>query len=559
VERYRLRYGDTELELEQSRTLIGIRPRSARPEEARAAVQRGLQGASWKDEGSLGGFQIVAIEDAAVDADAALDRIRRDGAVAVGTHVFEVAQGASAFVPTGDLYLEFAASASDARRQELIERYALSIREKRDEHGFVVAITRDSPNPIKVAASLQGEAGVAVAEPDLASAATIKALALPTDPLLSEQWHLRNTGRHRGTTVGFLAGADARVINGWVAAQSLGQAPIVIAVIDDGFDLTHPDFARPGKYIHPWDFSRRSADVKPGPNDWHGTACAGVATGLAGGGRIVGAAPGCTLMPVRWGPNLSDAQIEAWFDYVTARGAAVVSCSWGAANPYFPLSTRAKRAINRCATQGRGGKGCVIVFAAGNDNRNINNPAGGTIDGFAIHPDVVAVAASNSRDQRSNYSNFGKEISICAPSSGAGGWGILTSDVTGTDPFSGESLGYAVGDYEYDFGGTSSACPLVAGVAGLVLSVAPTLTAAQVKRLLQQTARKIGGAAQYDSRGHSPRFGYGCVDAEAAVKAALANAQPLIAARVYPRGENIRPVRRAKPRRAKSSAPAKNG
>lgn len=559
MDRYKLRYGDTELELEQSRTLIGVRPRSARPAEALGAVQRGLQGAAWKAEGSLGGFQVIAIEDAAVDVDGALDRIRRDGAISVGTHVFEIAQGGSAFVPTGDLYLEFSAGTSDARRQELIERYALSIRERRDEHGFVVAVTRDSPNPIKVAAGLQGEAGVTVAEPDLASAATVKALALPTDPLLSEQWHLRNTGRHRGTTVGFLAGADARVINGWVAAQSLGQPPIVIAVIDDGFDLTHPDFARPGKYVQPWDFTRRSPDVKPGSNDWHGTACAGVATGLAGGGRIVGAAPGCTLMPVRWGPNLSDAQIEAWFDYVAARGASVVSCSWGAANPYFPLSTRAKRAITRCATQGRGGKGCVIVFAAGNENRNINNPAGASIDGFAIHPDVIAVAASNSRDQRSNYSNFGKEISICAPSSGAGGWGILTSDVTGTDLFSGEALGYAVGDYDYDFGGTSSACPLVAGVAALVLSVAPTLTAAQVKRLLQQTARKIGGPAQYDSRGHSPLFGYGCVDAEAAVKAALTRAQPLIAARVLPRGEGKRPATRAVPRRPKSARSLKKG
>jgi subtilisin family serine protease len=166
------------------------------------------------------------------------------------------------------------------------------------------------------------------------------------------------------------------------------------------------------------------------------------------------------------------------------------------------------------------------VFAAGNEDSDVNDPAGGTVSGFAIHPDVIAVAASTSRDQRSHYSNFGREISVCAPSSGAGGWGILTSDVRGVDPGTGQALGYTDGDYESDFGGTSSACPLVAGVAALVLSVNPALTAAQVKALLQRTARRIGPKSAYDASGHSVHFGHGCVDARAAVAAALAPPVP---------------------------------
>lgn len=550
MQTFKLRYGDIDLDLQQSATLIGVRPRSNRAEDSRAAVRRGLQGASWKDEGTLGGFQVVAIEDAAVDADSALDRIRLDNAVAVGTHVFESPSGGGIFVPTGDVYLEFDANLPDEGRQALIDRYSLSIRETRGDDGFVLSVTPASPNPIKVAAALQQEAGVEIAEPDLATHASIKALALPGDSLLGEQWHLRNTGRHRSTRVGFVAGADARVVEAWQAGQTLGQPPIIIAVIDDGFDLEHPDLARTGKVVHPWDFTRQGPDPRPDHRDWHGTACAGVATGLAGGGRIVGAAPGCTLMPIRWGPSLSDAQLEAWFDYVTINGASVVSCSWGAENPFFPLSTRARRALTRCATQGRGGKGCVIVFAAGNYNRDINDPANGTIDGFAIHPNVIAVAASNSCDVKSNYSNFGDAISICAPSSGAGGWGILTSDVT--DPAGGAARGYATGAYTYDFGGTSSACPLVAGIAALVLSVAPQLTAAQVKKLLESTARKIGKATDYDANGHSRLYGYGCVNALAAVRAALRAAQPLIAARAYDEPEP-RPRRRpAAPRKLPS-------
>ena len=531
---FKLKYGNTELDLTQSATLIGIRPRRNREADAAAAVQRVLNGTSLRDTDVIGGFRIVAVDDPSINVDEALDKIRLDSAVAVGTHVFELPGRGGFYVPTGDLFLEFKPGTTDTQRESVFDRYKLVVKEARGDDGFVVSTTPQSPNPIKVTVALQKEGRIAIAEPDLASKALLKAFAGPADALLSEQWHLRNTGFHRGTSTGFKKGADARVVDAWSVMGMLGQPNTVLAVIDDGFDLGHPDLSIPGKIIHPWDFTRRSNDPRPDPQteDWHGTACAGVALAATGGGGVVGAAPGCTLMPVRWGPNLADAQIEAWFDYVATKGAAVVSCSWGAANPFFPLSTRAYRAIERCARFGRGGKGCVVVFAAGNANHDINNPAGGTLDGFAIHPDVIAVAASTSRDQRSSYSNFGKEISICAPSSGAGGWGILTADVTGVDPFTGTPLGYDSGEYTYDFGGTSSACPLVAGIAALVLSVNPSLTSADLKTLLQKTARKIGPPGGYGPNGHSKEFGYGCVNAAAAVKEVLQGAQPLVASLV---------------------------
>jgi len=478
----------------------------------------------------VGGFQLISIQDATVDVDKALDKIRLDGAVLTGTHVFELPENRGIYVPTGELFIEFRPNTSVSLKQSAINELHLTIKEARGQDGFVVAVTPQSPNPIKVANELQKKPYVAIAEPDLASKFVTKAFVLPTDGLMDQQWHLRNTGRHRNTNVGFKIGADARVIDAWSAARTVGQPDIIVAVVDDGFDLSHPDLSMPGKIIRPWDFTRRTDNPRPEFGDWHGTACAGVAVAAAGLGGVIGAAPGCTLMPVRWGPNLSDAQIEAWFDYVTAKGADVVSCSWGAANPYFPLSTRAFRALERCATQGRGGKGCVIVFAAGNSNHDINNAEGGTLDGFAIHPNVIAVAASTSVDTRSNYSNFGREISICAPSSGAGGWGVLTCDVTGIDPTTGVALGYSEGDYTYEFGGTSSACPLVAGIAALLLSIKPEMTSAQVKDLLQESARKIGDSGSYDISGHSDQFGYGCVDAYAAVQLIIGDAQPMIAA-----------------------------
>jgi len=518
---FRLKYGQSNLDLKPSDELIGVRPTRDALDVAEQAVRREIGPTGWRDAGIIGGFKIISIDDEDTDVDATLDRLRLDGAIDVGTHVFELPNSAGIFIPTGELFIEFKPGTSKEDQEAAFDEFSLTIREARNENSFVVSVSRSSPNPIKVASGLQKNKNVSIAEPDLATKRQLKSQLSAADPLLRDQWHLQNTGYHRNTSVGFVAGADARVLKAWQEGGSRGSPDIIISVIDDGFDLTHPDLALPGKTVHPWDFSRRSNDPSPNAGDWHGTACAGVALAAQGGGGVLGAAPGTTLMPVRWGPDLSDRQIEAWFGYVTNKGAAIVSCSWGALNPYFPLSTRAHRAIENCAKHGRGGLGCVIVFAAGNSNRDVNDPANWTIDGFAIHPDVIAVAASTSRDTRSDYSNFGDEISICAPSSGAGGWGILTSDVTGVDQNNGSPLGYLQGDYTYDFGGTSSACPLVAGVAGLILSVNFQLTQAEVREILESTARKIGPADAYEENGHSREFGYGCVNAADAVIEAM--------------------------------------
>jgi hypothetical protein len=332
-------------------------------------------------------------------------------------------------------------------------------------------------------------------------------------------------------------GADARVVAAWQRAQSLGSPACVVAVIDDGFDLTHPDLSGTSKVVAPWDFttntdnpSPRSFNPDPRRGDYHGTACAGVAIGNLNGGGIIGAAPNCRFMPVRWNSSIDDDTIKRQFQYVAAQGAWVVSCSWGVAADEFYLSTEMDEAIAECATQGRNGLGCVIVFAAGNSNHDINDPAGGTVDGFATHPDVIAVAACNSRDEKSNYSNFGREISICAPSSGTGGRKVLTSDVRGTFQFQGVTYeaGYEAGDYTRTFGGTSSATPLVAGICALLLSINPSLTARQVREILESTARRIGPPNSYDANGHSIIFGHGCIDADAAVQKALASLVPAV-------------------------------
>ncbi|MEM1094925.1 MAG: S8 family serine peptidase [Bacteroidota bacterium] len=368
--------------------------------------------------------------------------------------------------------------------------------------------SQSTENPLKIANALQESSVVVLAEPDLAVKGSLK-MHRPSDDLFSMQWHLENLGGP-----GLVAGADVSAPLAWDVTR--GDRNITVAVIDDGFDMGHPDFASPGKIHAPRDFGQHDTDPSPARGDNHGTACAGVAVADENGRGVVGIAPNCQLMPIRWSGSVSDADIRQQFDHPRLNGADIISCSWGVRSRFFTLSTSMKRSISRAATQGRNGKGCVIVFAAGNDDHDVDNPPH-TRAGFAIHPDVIAVAASNSRDRKSHYSNFGDAIWVCAPSSGAGGLGIVTTDRRGAN-------GYQSGDYTtmQRFGGTSSACPLVAGVCALMLSVNPELTAIEVKDILKETAEQIdpqGGG--YGKDRHSAIYGFGRVDAYRAVQAAI--------------------------------------
>jgi hypothetical protein len=143
-------------------------------------------------------------------------------------------------------------------------------------------------------------------------------------------------------------------------------------------------------------------------------------------------------------------------------------------------------------SDGRRGKGCVIVWAAGNGNELISS------DEWASYGKVLAVAASTDHDIRAYYSDFGPEVDVCAPSSG-GQNGITTT---------------AIGGYTSNFGGTSSAAPLVAGIAGLILSLDPNLNYREVYDIIYRSAEKIDFPnGNYDGDGHSDWYGYGRVNA----------------------------------------------
>lgn len=446
-----------------------------------------------------------------------IDDMRTDPELEVVTHVYKLDETPEGtMIPVGTLTVQFKSGVSEAQQAQILQAHGLAIVESLEylPNGFTVRLTSDATeNPLKIARKLQQRPEIETAEPDLSFKVELK--YTPADSLYHEQWYLNN----QGNRLGLLAGADVKAEAAWDISR--GSRGIVVNIIDDGIDLTHPKFGAPGKIVAPLDLLQN--DFNPSPisaDDNHGTACAGVAVAEETGNGCVGLAPRCALMPVRMAMTLSDNAVVTLFRHAIDSNADVISCSWSAAVFNFPLSTKIDAIIRHAAQNGRAnGKGCVILFAAGNENRPLNGiMADGRIShqGFALHPDVIAVGASNSWDMRSNYSNFGPELTLCAPSNGNPGRYVVTTDRIGTP-------GYAFGDYTFTFGGTSSATPLAAGLAALILSVNSELSANNVKQIMKETADKIDSAnGSYNQNGHSQLYGYGRINAFEAVKMAKA-------------------------------------
>lgn len=518
-----LSYGGQQITLTKSATEAAVQHT---PMHGAAPARRSLVGAPLAVEG----FDMVRTSE---NVGQVLDELRRQPDVAVGTHVWNVGdQQNNPLIPTGNLYLEFQPGVDDQRQLAILNELALNIREIVGPGAFRVHVTPASPNPIKCAVALQSLEEIAVAEPEFAAPPMTWNFAPPTGRFIASQWHLENTGgpipavdvpNALYDASYFKRGADAKVVEAWRFLGSLGNPNLCIAVIDTGFATDHPQLRGNGQKLrNPLNAAARSTDVSPfvrmsngsfGVMS-HGTSCAAVAAGALDGQGILGAAPTAKLMLIKL-DVLTDEAIRNAFEHAMLNGADIISCSLGYPTP-VPLSTFVSNYLARVAREGRGGRGIPMFFAAGNANPASNNQPREVSD-FAAHPDGICVTASNSLDQRSSYSFFGRQAYICAPSNGDGGVGITTATCDlGRDGRS-VVLGYTSG-----FGGTSSAAPLAAGVCALMLTANPDLTVPQIKDILRRSADKIGPANAYDASGHSIYYGFGRINALRAVQMAAA-------------------------------------
>lgn len=489
---------------------------------------------------------IYRVETSSLERDAAMSAVRSAGFQAVAHHAYRPkdSQG-TVYYLTNKIIVRFKPEAQAADIDALLDRHALKLL-KSYEHRpntYLVQVTNTSgENPLKVSNRLADDPLVESAEPNLIN--RFLPAWRPTDSHFQRQWHLEATDGPQ-----LLALASVRAPAAWDVTR--GSRSVVVAVMDDGFDLDHPDFQGIGKIVQPRDYSDDDGSPLPGSDDYHGTPCAGVAIAESNGNGVVGLAPDCAFMPVRFPLNVEDNALIEIFSEV-GRYARVISCSWGPPPVDAGLAQDVRDCLSQlAATGGPDGRGCVILFAAGNFNAPLNDPvnAGGFVwrdysglirtttgpilNGFAWHPDIVCVAASTSINRHSAYSNWGAEVNVCAPSDNfhpldpqtfVPGRGIWTTDneavgsgFTSNSRFTGE------------FGGTSSATPLAAGVAALLLSANPDLTAREVREIMEQTADKIEdpnpdivlvtNRGQYQN-GRCDWFGFGKINAAAAVEAA---------------------------------------
>lgn len=504
--------------------------------------------------------------------EAAMVQARSSQNIIFASHVYKLKHSPGTFVYLNDqMTIEFAPGVNEKKISAIAAEFGL-VKDKPViglGNTFVFLVSKQATeNPIKIANRLTGFSEILAAEANILVQEELH--YKPREPLYPQQWYLNHNG-------GNLLAPDAHINIEEAWDVTRGARSVVVAIVDDSFDLDHPDFQGIGKIVAPRDLKEN--DFLPLPNEKetsHGTACAGIVLAEENGIGITGVAPGCTLMPIRTTGYLDDESIEEIFEWAINKGASVISCSWGASAVYFPLSLRQRAVITRAATEGRNGKGCVILFAAGNANRPIegtiyeqgwikNILRGNTkwLNGFALHPDVITVSAATSMNKKAAYSNWGRNISVCAPSNNAlpGMWfqetGFIYTQPSIKQPVYGRGMlttdqlgpaGYDTGNFTSNFGGTSSATPVVAGVAALILSVNPNLTAKQVRHILEETADKIVDPepdpqlglrlGTYDENGHSQWFGYGKVNAAKAVRAARENSVASIAATKQVGGKN---------------------
>lgn len=320
-----------------------------------------------------------------------------------------------------------------------------------------------------------------------------------SNPLYYQQWSI-HYDRAFYESYGISSAASINLDDS--GHRFLGRS-VKVAVIDDGLDVTHEDLV--GAVVATYDVQTKTTNVTPRTaEDNHGTEVTGIIAARNNDKGPVGVAPAAQIYFIRmpFDSTLTESMIIDAFEKAKEWGVDVINCSWGSGDVSAPI----KAAIQDVAVNGRGGKGAVVVFSAGNGGFDaIGDPIGNDESGI---DEVIAVGATNIYNERTEYSNYGPQLDIMAP--GGEYLGITTLDRTGT-------AGEESGDYVYydsgnAFGGTSASAPIVSGVAALLIEANPNLTREDVYSAITCGADKIGGVA-YDYRGHNEYYGYGKINA----------------------------------------------
>lgn len=392
----------------------------------------------------------------------------------------------------------------------------------------------ENANCLEIANRVYETGLVKFSQPNFVS--KVEKFDIPNDPFFANQFSLHNTGQVLGNGHSGAADADVDAPEAWDITK--GSNSIIVAVIDEGVTSDHPDLPNSrqvrlngSNFAASYDGTNPN-DPSPVGNDNHGNACAGIIAATQSNNEgVTGIAPLCKIMPIRisFESQLPASVFAAAIDFAVNNGAHVISNSWGnsSLNPNFhPVIVTA---IQNAVTNGRWGKGCVVLFASSNTADHFRSENGIiSFPGNANVNTLITVGASDRYDNQANYSptsnpgsSYNQIIDIVAPSHRAYPWQIdgedlevATIDIPGPDGGKSGWLPYFEPNYQsYTMwmGGTSAATPLVAGIAALMLSVDPNLTAQEVFNIITCSADDVGPYTY--TNGFSNEMGNGRVNA----------------------------------------------
>lgn len=459
-------------------------------------------------------------------------------------------------VTTGVKVLDRAASSLKITRMERTFPYAGKFEERTRKEGlhlwYNVWFSKET-SATRAATEVGMLEGIEKAVPVSKIVSRAKPETVWDDPyLLSKQWYLNNPGTESWQK----AGADIRIFDAW--KEYKGDPAVIVSIVDGGINLEHPDlqanlWVNPGEIpgndidddgngytddVNGYNFVDANADIVP---HRHGTHVAGLigATNNNGIG-ICGVAGGdgtshsgvklmsCQIMKsltTTGGEVASDPHIAAAIKYGADNGAVISQNSWGyavGAKSTVNVDPVHKEAIdyfikyagcdnNGNQLEGSPMKGGIVLFASG--NANTSNPATAAP---ADYEKVVAVAAIEADYKKASYSNYGTYMDISAP-------GGAHPDIDVKKIWSTTTT--MAGNYEY-LSGTSMACPLVSGVAALVIQKYGVgkkgFTPEKLKEILYESAYDLD---QYNPD-YAGQLGAGCVDATAALQIEVSSLAP---------------------------------
>lgn len=431
-------------------------------------------------------------------------------------------------VVTRELMLE---SASQATADQAAKSAGLVFRDAPDyAPGKFLYLAESSPEALAAWTQLEEQK---IVSSSLLLAKQQSKRAMPNDPLVSKQWHLKFASQS-----GAVAGTDVNIDTVWsypTAGAGRRGRGIYVGIVDDGLETAHPDLAANVDTTIDKDWNGGDTDPNPETGDDHGTACAGNAAAVGNNGvGVSGTAPEAKLVGMRLISgavgDAEEAEAMTW----KSTGAQIIhilSNSWGPDDDGITLAGPGDltlEALKSAVLTGRNGKGTIITWAGGNGGNVTDNS---NYDGYANSIYTIAVGAFDSQSRQASYSEPGANLVISAPSNGdIPALGITTVDRSG-------ALGYNDGgtsgeildaNYTQTFPGTSSATPTVSGIIALILEANPNLGWRDVQEIIMRSAKKVNSTdADWktpiapDNINHNHKYGAGLIDATAGVSMAV--------------------------------------